>query len=90
MSWPYKLSKHLEKVLSKLSKKDKDAYIQILKKINEVVNCEDIDHYKNLREPLQRFKSVHIKKSFVLVFSFENNLVKFTDYDHHDKIYKKY
>ena len=81
----------LQKILNKLSKKDKDAYIQILKKIIEIINCENPDHYKNLKEPLQKFKRSHIKKSFVLVFSFDEtlNLVNFIDYDHHDNIYKK-
>lgn len=90
MSWPYKLSKRLEKILDKLSKKDKEAYIQILKKLNEVANSENPEHYKNLKEPLQKFKRVHIKKSFVLVFSFDKRkgLIKFADYEHHDKIYK--
>ena len=81
----------LRDILKKLSKKDKDAYKQILNKIEEIINCKDPEHYKNLRNPLQRFKSVHIKKSFVLVFSYDKqkDLLYFTDYDHHDNIYGK-
>ncbi|MBS3157487.1 addiction module toxin RelE [Candidatus Woesearchaeota archaeon] len=91
MARPYKLSKNLEKTLEKISKKDKDAYGQILNKIKEIINCDDPEHYKNLRNPLQLFKSVHIKKSFVLVFSYDKqkDFIYFTDYDHHDNIYKK-
>ena len=90
MARPYKLSKNLERILSKLSKKDKVAYEQILKKIDEIINCNNPEAYKNLREPLQNFKRIHIKKSFVLVFSYDkqNNLVKFAHYDHHDNVYK--
>ena len=91
MARPYKLSKNFERVLERLLKKDKAAYEQILKKIEEIVNCEDPEHYKNLRNPLQRFKSVHIKKSFVLVFSYDKqeDFLYFTDYDHHDNVYRK-
>ena len=57
-------------------------------KINEVI--KNPNHYKNLRKPLQNFKRVHIDKSFVLVFSVDENkkLVIFEDFDHHDNIYE--
>ena len=91
MARPYKLSKKLERVIEKLPKKDKVAYEQILNKIKEIIDCQDPEHYKNLRNPLQLFKSVHIKKSFVLVFSYDKqkDFLYFTDYDHHDNIYRK-
>ena len=91
MAWPYKPSKNLERIFPKLCKKDKGAYEQILNKIKEIINCENPEHYKNLRNPLQLFKSVHIKKSFVLVFSYDkqNDFLYFIDYDHHDNIYRK-
>ena len=46
--YDFYVSEHLEKILSKLSKKDKNLYEQILKKIDEVIHCSDVDHYKNL------------------------------------------
>lgn len=91
MARPYKLSKNLERILEKLSKKDKVAYEQILNKIKEIINCEDPESYKNLRSPLQHLKRIHIKKSFVLVFNYDkkNDFLYFVDYDHHDNVYKK-
>ena len=91
MARPYKLSKKLEREIEKLPKKDKVAYEQILNKIKEIIDCQDPEHYKNLRNPLQLFKSVHIKKSFVIVFSYDKqkDFLYFTDYDHHDNIYRK-
>jgi len=85
----YEIKPYLQKVLNKLSKKDKVAYEAVLKKIEEVINCEDIDHYKNLRYNMKDQKRVHIASSFVLVFSYDKsrNLVSFLDYDHHDNIY---
>ena len=89
--YSHNIKPHLKKVLEKLSKKDKSQYEQILKKIEEIINSDSIDHYKNLRHDMKDCKRVHIGH-FVLVFSFDEaqNLVSFEDYDHHDNIYKKY
>lgn len=86
----YKTSKNLDKILLKLSKKDKKLYEQIMKKIYEISNSLDVEHYKNLRYDLKEFKRVHIGQ-FVLVFRFDKKegLIYFTDFDHHDNIYRK-
>jgi len=78
----------LQKKLNKLSKKDKLLFEQLLKKIEEVINSEDIEHYKNLRYAMKDRKRIHIGP-FVLVFKFikfESKVI-FIDFDHHDKIY---
>ena len=84
----YKISKHLEKIINKLSKKDVNLYNSLLNKIKEVINSSDIDHYKNLRYELKEYKRVHVG-SFVLIFRYdkENNIILFQDFDHHDNIY---
>jgi mRNA-degrading endonuclease RelE of RelBE toxin-antitoxin system len=64
-------SDHLMKLLVKLSKKDRTRYEKVLKKVEEILACEDVDHYKSLRAPLQRLKRVHIDSSFVLTFRFD-------------------
>ncbi len=86
----YELRPELQKILAKLKKKDKEAFDQILQKIEEIVST-DPEHYKNLRYDLKHIKRVHVKKSFVLVFSYkkEEQFISFLDYDHHDNIYKK-
>ena len=78
------------KILQKISKKDKKAYESILSKIQEIISCSDIDHYKNLRYNMKDSKRVHIGH-FVLVFSYDKNkdFVYFEDYEHHDNIYMK-
>ena len=60
----------------------------IEQKIKEVV--KNPNHYKNLRKPLKHLKRVHIDKSFVLVYSVdeEKKTVIFEDYGRHDDIYK--
>ncbi len=85
----YELKPSLKKVLRKLFKKDKETHKQIFTKIEEILNCGNIDHYKNLRKPLQDFKRVHIKSSFVLIFKYikPEDKVVFFDLGHHDRIY---
>ncbi len=86
--YSYKLKPNLQKILIKLSKKDKNLYKQALKKIDEIVNSYDVEHYKNLRYNMKDSKKTHIGY-FVLVFSFDKktNTISFDDFDHHDNIY---
>ncbi len=79
----------LDKILKKLLEKDKNLYERILKKIEEIVNSLDIEHYKNLRYDMKESKRVQVGH-FVLVFSFDkkNDFISFEDFDHHDNIYK--
>ena len=90
MSRQYKTSKELDRILSKLQKKDKVVYEHLLNKMNEVLNSPNVEHYKNLKYHLKDFKRVHVG-GFVLVFRYDkqNDLVHFTDFDHHDNIYRR-
>ena len=86
----WKLSEHLQGVMKKLSKRDKTLYEQLLKKINEIITCENVEHYKNLRYNMKDSKRVHIDH-FVLVFQYDVpiDMINFDDFDHHDNIYNK-
>ena len=81
----------LRKKISIVFKKDPRRYKILMKKIEEIIKNEKIDHYKNLRKPLQNFKRIHIDAHFVLVFNYNKNKdsIYFYDFDHHDNIYKK-
>ncbi len=85
----FKTSEHLKGILAKLAKKDKSTYEQVLKKIDEVVNFYDVEHYKNLRYNMKDSKRVHIGH-FVLVLHYDkaSDTIFFDDFDHHDNIYK--
>ena len=82
------IEKKLGTTLTKLEKKDKALYFQVKKKMDEVVKSPDIEHYKNLKHDLKQYKRAHVG-NFVLLFKYDksNDLVYFTDFDHHDKIY---
>ena len=86
----FEISENLNSILKKLSKKDKILHEQVIKKIDEIVNSYDIEHYKNLRYNMKDSKRVHIGH-FVLVFQFNKpaKMILFDDFDHHDKIYKR-
>jgi len=87
----FDVEEKLHKILVKLSKKDKLKYEIIWKKIHEILNISDVEHYKNLRFPLNGFKRVHIDTNFVLIFKYDkkSDKVIFYDFDHHDNIYKR-
>mgnify|MGYP001564577956 CR=1 FL=1 len=88
----YEIKPNLDRILQKLKKKDPVSFDAIFKKIKEIVESGNPDHYKPLRYNLKNKKRVHITKSFVLVFEydFNANTILFLDYDHHDNIYSKY
>ncbi len=87
----FEISQRLEKVLKKLIKKDKKKYEIILNKIGEIIESENITHYKNLRYDLGDSKRVHINTHFVLVFRYDpaEDKIFFDDFGHHDKIYSR-
>ena len=79
-----------KKTLKKLFKKDKIMYERIIRKIQGIINSDDVEHYKNLKHDLKDFKRVQIGEK-VLVFKFDkkNKTIIFEDFDHHDNIYKE-
>ena len=85
--YSYELRKSVEKIFFKLARRNPKQLLIIENKIQEI--RQNPGHYKNLRRPLQHLKRVHIDKSFVLVFSVDENKkhIIIEDYDHHDNIY---
>jgi len=88
--YKFEIKPELDAILKKLYKKDKKLYEQLMKKIKEIVNSYDIEHYKNLRYNMKDSKRAHIGH-FVLVFSYnkKSDVISFEYFDHHDKIYKR-
>ena len=88
--YDYEIRPSLQKILKKLFKKDNQTRERVIKKIEEIINSNSVEHYKNLRHNLKIFKRVQIGEK-VLIFSFnkKSNLLVFEDFAHHDKIYLK-
>ena len=85
----YEIKPSLQKILTKLSKRDKGLYEQVLKKIEEIISCKNIEHHKNLKSNLSDLKRVHIGH-FVLVFKLDKtiNLISFEDFEYPGLMYK--
>ena len=85
--YDWEVKPQLQEKIEKLSKRDKLTYERVMKKIEEIVNNPNPDHYKNLTHELKDRKRVHIGH-FVLVFKFADQKIEFLDFEHHDKIYR--
>ncbi|MBN2052318.1 addiction module toxin RelE [Candidatus Woesearchaeota archaeon] len=81
----------LKAKMMKLCKRDKATYEALMRKIQEILGCKDVNHYKNLRKPLQHLKRAHIRGPFIMTFKYSEaeDKILFYDFDHHDKIYSK-
>lgn len=80
-------SPNFERKMKKLRKKDHLRYERVRKKTIEI--CEEPHHYEPLGNKMTGIRRVHLDP-FVLTFSIdeERNVVRFLDFDHHDKAYK--
>ena len=82
---PY-FSEDLSKILKRLKKKDKETFQRIIESILKIINNPLCG--KPLRNVLRNCRRVHIGH-FVLVYEIIETEIRFLDFDHHDKIYKK-
>lgn len=79
-------SDEFERALRKWKKKNRYLFEQIVNKMERIIGEPTIG--KPLRYTLRNRRRVHID-SFVLVYEFHNNELRFIDFEHHDKVYKK-
>ncbi|MBT3405312.1 addiction module toxin RelE [archaeon] len=86
--YSFEIKPTLKKILKKLSKKDKSLYGQVLKKIEEIINCYNVEVYKNLRYGMRESKRIHVGH-FVLIFDYDKKqkLISFKNFEHHDDVY---
>lgn len=76
-----------KKILEKISKKDKPGLKKIEDQIYKIISNPFIG--KPLRNIMKNYRRVHIG-SFVLVYKIKDEEITFLDFDHHDRIYRKY
>jgi len=69
----FSIEDNLKKELKNIFKKDKVLYDACMKKIDEILCCINVNHYKNLKEPLKQYKRVHIFGPFVMIFKYDEN-----------------
>ena len=79
-------STEIERTLTSWKKKDKTVFEQIESAIGKILHEPLVG--KPLRYAMKNRRRVHIG-SFVLVYEFHNGELRFLDFDHHDRVYKK-
>ena len=87
MEYRLQISEELDKVFSKLAKKNKTQLQIINKKIDQIL--QNPYHFKPLRGDMHGARRVHIDTSFVLTYEIdeEKKLIRLLDFDHHDCVY---
>ena len=76
-----------KKILEKMAKKDRVGLKKIESQVYKIISNPLIG--KPLRNVMKNYRRGHIGH-FVLIYKIENQEVTFIDFDHHDRIYKKY
>jgi len=86
MTYTLDVSEKLDKIFSKLGKKDKLQFEILTRKINEILENPKIG--EPLTGNMAGQRSVHIR-NFVLVYEILENekIIRLLDYDHHDVVY---
>ena len=79
-------SDRMARALAIYKRKDQRLFKDIENRIEKIIREPTIG--KPLRYTLKNRRRVHVG-SFLLVYEFHNNELRFLDFDHHDKIYKK-
>jgi len=90
MSYHVIVSNKLKKTLTLLKRRDTTMFRTLEKKIMQIATSDSlsIQHFKNLRSPLNDFRRVHLG-SYVLLFRIEGDTIIFEAFKHHDLTYKK-
>ncbi len=76
-----------ERILKSFKKKKPDLFIRLGDSLEKILRKPKLG--KPLRNVLRNYRRVHIG-SYVLVYEIRDVEVRPLDFDHHDRIYKKY
>ena len=81
-------SAYFERILRRLKKKNPEHLRAIVAHFPKLEREPELG--KPLRHSLRTFRRIHIEGSFVLVYEIQRFDVHLLDFDHHDRIYKRY
>ncbi len=77
-----------KRVLKKLRRKNPALVLEIERVVGRILQYPEFG--KPLRHSLRNYRRVHIEGSFVLLYEINGTVLRLLDFDHHDRIYKKY
>jgi len=85
----YDFSDILRKKLDKLAKRDRVLAEIFYKKVQEVIQRDEItiNAYKNLKSPMNEYKRIHLTDNYILLFAVEGKHIVFVDIRHWDDVY---
>jgi YafQ family addiction module toxin component len=85
---PYhvEFSDEFRKVLRDLLKRNHALHSRLAREVRKIIANPDIG--KPLRYSLKIYRRTHVG-SFVLLYEIVGQVIRFLDFDHHDRIYKK-
>jgi len=84
--YKYRTTIEFDKQFRKLTKKDKVLKDRLLGKIDQIVSDPQIGDPK--RHDMKHARGSHVDP-FVIIYTFDDNIITFIYVDHHDKVYKK-
>jgi YafQ family addiction module toxin component len=76
-----------KRILKRLNR-EKTLRDELDKGVEKILNNPFLG--KPLRHSLRNYRRIHIEGSFVLLYEIQGSMVILIDFDHHDRIYKKY
>jgi YafQ family addiction module toxin component len=82
------LSPRFDQVLKSLKRKSPDILVALDSGVEKILREPFLG--KPLRNTLRNYRRIHVAGSFVLLYEIQDNQVRLLDFDHHDRIYKKY
>ena len=83
-----KVTSSFQRILTKLKRRHSPLLGEIDRSVEKILTQPELG--KPLRHNLKNFRRIHIEGSFVLLYEIHNDEVRLIDFDHHDKVYKKY
>ena len=81
-------SANFERVIRRLKKKNPDLTREIIAHFPKLERDPELG--KPLRHTLRNYRRIRVEGSFVLLYEIRGTNVYLIDFDHHDRIYKKY
>ncbi|MBU1199486.1 MAG: type II toxin-antitoxin system mRNA interferase toxin, RelE/StbE family [Nanoarchaeota archaeon] len=84
MEYSIEFSTRFERSMNKLKKKNNKLFIQIQKKLLDIV--QKPEHYKPLRNVMAGYRRIQFGH-FILVYKIEKNIIRVISLDHHDNAY---
>ncbi len=76
------------RILKKLKRRDPVLLKELDRGIEKVL--QEPAFGKSLRNVLRNYRRIHVEGSFVLLYEIRECEIRLIDFDHHDRIYKKY